>query len=129
MPFGPTPAASSPLASLGLARWYAASEARRLPTRSTWEPWEGSHALPRWCAASEARRLPTRLEAFRVLVTYLCCAKVDQCSARAKQRSLRSGGPSPSRDSRSADLRRSLPRLLSTNRGLDSRYGCARGRD
>ena len=25
-----------------------------------WEPSEGSHALPRWYAASEARRLPTR---------------------------------------------------------------------
>src|SRR6185369_8325966 len=32
------------------------------------EPWEGSRTLPRWYAASEARRLPTRQPTFAVRV-------------------------------------------------------------
>ena len=35
--------------------------ARRKPQGLIWEPWKGSQPLPRWFAASKARRLPTRL--------------------------------------------------------------------
>ena len=82
-PFGPPPATTTPLAPLGLARWCAAGEGARsarggqgglsvpkplrggaggLPTRLTWEPWEGSQTFPRWFAAGKAGGLPTRLE-------------------------------------------------------------------
>jgi hypothetical protein len=53
MPFGPPPATTSPLASLGLARWYAAGEGARGSARGG----RGGLSVPK------AGGLPTRLGA------------------------------------------------------------------